>query len=162
MIYQPFDLGDVVEVAGVTGKVDKLTIVSTGLKTPDNQRLIIPNGNVWSGVIRNITCEATRRVDFTFGIGYDDDIAKAEDLLTRLVNGHDLVLEDPEPVVKVHTLNDSSVDFVVRAWVKTGDYWNVYWDLTRAVKERFDAEGISIPYPQQDVHMHQVQSTESA
>ena len=156
LMYRPYDIGDFVEVAGVTGTVDSMSLVSTSIKTPDNQTVIVPNGSIWGGIIKNVTGNDTRRVDMTFGIGYGDDIAKAQDVIMGVLNDHPLVLKDPEPVVKLHELADSSVNFVCRPWSKTSDYWNVYWDVTRAVKERFDAEGISIPYPQQDVHMHQV------
>lgn len=155
LLYKPYDIGDVIEVAGVTGKVTDMSLVSTMLQTPDNQDLTVPNGSIWGGVIRNITANETRRVDMVFGIGYEDDIEKAEGILEELVTGHPLVLADPAPVIKVNELADSSVNFVVRPWTKTGDYWAVKWDLTRQVKLRFDAEGISIPYPQRDVHMHQ-------
>ncbi len=159
LLYRPYDIGDVVTVAGVTGKVDAMSLVSTTLKTPDNQNVVVPNGSIWGGIITNITGNDTRRVDLVFGIGYDDDIGKAQKILEELVASHELVLKDPAPVVKVNELADSSVNFVCRPWTKTSDYWAVYWDLTRAVKERFDAEGISIPFPQQDVHMHQVTTT---
>ena len=122
--------------------------------TIDNQKLVLPNNLIWGGVIRNITAEKTRRVDMTFGISYDDDIPKAERILEKILLDHEKVLEDPEPPVKLHTLGESSVDFVVRPWVLTDDYWNVYWDVTREVKMRFDAEGVSIPFPQRDVHVY--------
>ncbi len=118
----------------------------------------MPNNLIWRGVIRNITAEKTRRVDMTFGISYDDDIPKAERILEKILFDHEKVLEDPEPSVKLHTLGASSVDFVVRPWVRTDDYWDVYWDVTREVKMRFDAEGISIPYPQRDVHLYATDS----
>jgi len=156
LIYRPFDVGDAVSVAGVAGGVESMNLVSTTIKSFDNQRVIVPNGKIWGDVITNITGNDTRRVDMVFGIGYDDDIAKAEGILKEIISKTDLVLPNPEPVIKVHELADSSVNFVVRPWAKTSDYWAVYWDVTRAVKERFDAEGVSIPYPQQDVHMHQV------
>ncbi len=156
LIYRPFDIGDAVSVAGVAGGVESMNLVSTTIKSWDNQRVIVPNGKIWGDVITNITGNDTRRVDMVFGIGYDDDIAKAEGILKEIIGSTDLVLPNPEPVIKVHELADSSVNFIVRPWAKTSDYWAVYWDVTRTVKERFDAEGISIPYPQQDVHMHQV------
>ena len=155
LVYRPYDVGDVIEAGGVMGKVKQMSLVSTTVMTPDNQKLVVPNNKIWGGVIRNVTAQVSRRVDLTFGIGYGDDIAHAERVLREIVEGHELVLKDPEPVIKLHTLGESSVDFVVRPWTKTGDYWNVYWDLTRAVKERFDAEGISIPFPQRDVHLFQ-------
>ena len=156
LFYRPYDVGDVVTAGGVTGSVDAMSLVSTTVKTPDNQRLIVPNSAIWGGVIQNVTANPTRRVDLVFGIGYDDDMAKAEGILAELVEKHDKCLADPAPNIRVHELADSSVNFIVRPWAKTSDYWDVYWDLTRQVKEAFDREGISIPYPQQDVHMHQV------
>jgi small conductance mechanosensitive channel len=161
LFYRPYDIGDMVEVGDTFGKVDNMTIVSTTLRTPDNQKVIVPNNMIWGDVITNVTGTATRRVDLVFGIGYDDDIPKAQSLLEEILSAHELVLKHPEPVVKVHELADSSVNFVARPWVNTGDYWDVYWDITRTVKERFDAAGISIPYPQQDVHMHQVPAAAS-
>jgi small conductance mechanosensitive channel len=153
LAYRPFDVGDLVEVAGVSGKVKDMNLVSTRILTPDSQTLVVPNGKIWGDVIRNVTAQPHRRIDMVFGISYEDDIPKAERLLEEIVSSHAKVLDDPEPVVKVHTLNDSSVDFVVRPWAKTDDYWDVYWDITREVKLRFDREGISIPYPQRDVHL---------
>ena len=156
LIYRPYDVGDVINVAGTLGTVHSMTLVSTTLKLPDNQIVVIPNNAIWGSTITNITGSATRRVDMVFGIGYGDDIAKAEAVLAEILDNHKLVLKDPEPVIKVHELADSSVNFVVRPWVNTSDYFAVYWDVTRSVKERFDAEGISIPFPQQDVYMHTV------
>ncbi len=156
MLFQPFDVGDAVEVAGVSGSVDSVSLVNTTIRSWDNKLIIVPNKSVWGQVITNITGNETRRVDMTFGIGYDDDIEKAQGILEKIVKEHELVLEDPAPVVKMHELADSSVNFVCRPWAKTGDYWSVYWDVTRKVKAEFDANDISIPYPQQDVHMHQV------
>jgi small conductance mechanosensitive channel len=153
LAYRPFDVGDVVEAAGVTGKVKDMNLVSTRILTPDFQTLVVPNGKIWGDVIRNVTAQPIRRVDMVFGISYEDEIPKAERILAEILAAHDKVLDDPEPVVKVHALNDSSVDFVVRPWAKTDDYWDVYWDITREVKLRFDREGISIPYPQRDVHL---------
>ena len=154
LAYQPFDVGDVIEAGGITGKVDKMNLVSTMVLTFDNQLLIVPNKEIWSGVIRNVTHQDKRRVDMTFGIGYSDDISKAEKVLSEIVASHDKVLKDPDPVIRLHTLGDSSVNFVVRPWTKTEDYWEVYWDVTRAVKRRFDEEDISIPFPQRDVHIY--------
>ena len=160
LVYRPFDVGDAIEAAGVTGKVDQMNLVSTMVLTFDNQLLILPNKQVWGGIIRNITNQDKRRVDMTFGIGYSDDIPKAEKVLTDIVVSHEKVLKDPEPVVRLHTLGESSVDFIVRPWSKTEDYWEVYWDVTREVKRRFDEEGISIPFPQRDVHIYQDKSGE--
>ena len=159
LIYRPFDVGDLVDIADTTGKVDAMTIVSTTLKTIDNQIVVLPNNMIWGDKIINITGSDIRRVDMVFGIGYSDDIAKAQKILEEILLNHEATLKDPEPMVKVHELGDSSVNFVVRPWVKTDDYWDVYWDVTRTVKERFDAEGVSIPFPQRDVHMHQVATT---
>ena len=153
LLYRPYDVGDFVSVAGVTGTVKAMNIVSTTIKTPDNQVQMMPNGSIWGGTITNITGSSTRRVDMMFGIGYGDDIQKANTLLMGILEKHEKVLAQPEPVVKVHELADSSVNFVVRPWVETDDYWDVYWDITRQVKERFDAEGVSIPFPQRDLHI---------
>ncbi|KZY62215.1 hypothetical protein A3742_11225 [Oleiphilus sp. HI0071] len=155
LIYRPFDEGNLIETAGVTGIVSKLSLVSTTVLTFDNQSLVIPNSKIWGDVIRNVTAQTTRRVDLVFGIGYSDDIPKAEAVLAGILDEHPKVLKNPEPMIKVHTLNESSVDFIVRPWVATSDYWDVYWDITRTVKQRFDEEGISIPFPQRDVHVYQ-------
>jgi small conductance mechanosensitive channel len=159
LIYRPFDVGDLVDIADTSGTVDAMTIVSTTLKTIDNQIVVLPNNMIWGDKIINITGSDLRRVDMVFGIGYSDDIAKAQSILEDILLKHEAVLKDPEPIVKVHELADSSVNFAVRPWTKTDDYWDVYWDITRSVKERFDAEGVSIPFPQRDVHMHQVSTT---
>ena len=159
LIYRPYDVGDLVDVAGTFGKVDAMTIVSTTLRKPDNQKVVVPNNMIWGDIITNITGTSKRRVDLVFGIGYGDDIAKAQKILEDILANHEAVLKDPEPAVKVHELADSAVNFVVRPWVETDNYWDVYWDITRAVKERFDAEGISIPFPQSDVHLHQTAAT---
>ncbi|MDA0127547.1 mechanosensitive ion channel [Vibrio sp. MarTm2] len=160
LIYRPFDVGDFVFAGGVDGKVSHMSLVNTTIKTFDNQIIIIPNSKIWGDVIKNVTHERVRRVDMVFGIGYSDDLLKAEQVLTDIVTSHPLVLRSPEPNIKVHTLNTSSVDFIVRPWVKTDDYWDVYWDVTKEVKLRFDQEGISIPFPQQDVHLHMVKELE--
>jgi len=159
LIYRPYDVGDFVDVAGTFGNVDAMTIVSTTLRKPDNQKVVVPNNMIWGDIITNITGTSKRRVDLVFGIGYTDDIAKAQKILEEILASHESILKDPEPVVKVHELADSSVNFVVRPWVKTENYWDVYWDITRAVKERFDAEGVSIPFPQRDIHVHQLSTT---
>jgi small conductance mechanosensitive channel len=155
LIYRPFDVGEVISVAGVLGKVESMNLLSTQLRTPDNQLVIVPNNSVWGDVITNITGITQRRVDLVFGIGYGDDIDKAQKILEEIVNGHELVLKEPQAVVKLHELADSSVNYICRPWVKPEDYWNVYWDITREVKRRFDAEGVSIPFPQRDVHLYQ-------
>lgn len=155
LIYRPFDVGDLINAGGVTGKVSHMSLVSTTIMTFDNQRLIVPNNKIWGDTINNITVERNRRVDLVFGIGYSDDIEHAEKVLLDIITKHPKVLKDPEPVVKLHTLGESSVDFVVRPWCQPEDYWDVYWDVTREVKMRFDAEGISIPFPQRDLHIYQ-------
>jgi small conductance mechanosensitive channel len=154
MFYEPFDVGEVVEVAGVSGKVDSMNIVSTTIKTFDNQVLVIPNNSVWNDVIRNKTKSHERRVDLVFGIGYESKIDEAMSILKEVVGSHDKILETPEPTIKVNELADSSVNLICRPWVKTPDYWDVHWDLMQTVKQRFDEAGISIPYPQTDVHFH--------
>ncbi|MEJ2399894.1 MAG: mechanosensitive ion channel family protein [Xanthomonadales bacterium] len=154
MINKPFDVGDLINTNSVLGKVESVSIVSTTVRTIDNQVVILPNSSVWGSIITNVTVSPTRRVDLVFGIGYGDDIDKASSVLERVVRAHPMVLEDPEPVIKVHELADSSVNFVVRPWAETENYWQVYWDLTRQVKQAFDAEGITIPFPQRDVHFY--------
>ncbi|MDV5168386.1 mechanosensitive ion channel family protein [Photobacterium rosenbergii] len=160
LIYRPFDVDDFVEAGGTSGKVSHMSLVSTTIKTFDNQILIVPNSKIWGDTIKNITHEKVRRVDMVFGIGYGDDIEKTEKVLEAILADHPMVLRSPEPTIKLHVLNSSSVDFIVRPWVKTEDYWDVYWDVTREVKMRFDREGISIPFPQQDVHLHMIKKNE--
>jgi small conductance mechanosensitive channel len=162
LFYQPFDVGDAVEAGGVLGTVSHMSIVSTTILTFDNQTLIVPNRKIWGDVIKNINTQNRRRVDLTFGISYRDDIPRAEAVLMEIVKAHPKVLENPEPVVRLHQLADSSVNFIVRPWVMTADYWEVYWDVTRTVKMRFDQEGISIPFPQRDVHVYQESAEGSA
>jgi small conductance mechanosensitive channel len=156
LIYRPYDIGEVVTAAGTTGKVDAMTLVSTTLRLPDNQTVIVPNNSIWGDVITNVTGQSTRRVDMVFGCGYGDDLKKTQELLEDIVKNHSKVHAEPAPVIKLHELADSSVNFVVRPWANTSDYWDVFWDVTRSVKERFDAEGLNIPFPQQEVHMHQL------
>lgn len=155
LIYKPFDVGDFVTAGGVTGKVSHMSLVNTTFKTIDNQVLVVPNNLIWSSVITNVTAQRLRRVDLVFGVSYADDIEKVEKILADVVDTHELILDTPAPVIKLHELADSSVNFVCRPWVKTDDYWDVYWDMLRTVKMRFDKEGVSIPFPQRDVHMIQ-------
>ncbi len=155
LVFRPFRIGDVVTAAGSTGKIAEIGIFTTTMNTFDNQKMIIPNASVTSGTIVNINAYDTRRVDLTASIGYGDDIGKAKSVLERIVAGHDKVLKDPAPTVQLLELGDSSLNFVVRPWVKTEDYWTVYFDVTRAIKEEFDQAGLSIPFPQQDVHLYQ-------
>ncbi|MGL5390221.1 MAG: mechanosensitive ion channel family protein [Shewanella sp.] len=155
LIYRPYDVGDLINAAGVSGRVSHMSLVSTTIKTLDNQRLIIPNNKIWGDTINNITAEDQRRVDMVFGISYSDNIEHAETILKSIVAAHPKVLPTPEPTIRLHTLGESSVDFIVRPCTNPEDYWDVYWDITRQVKLRFDAEGISIPFPQRDVHIYQ-------
>lgn len=156
--FRPFKVGDFIEAAGVSGVVEGIQIFSTQMRTGDNKAIIIPNSGITGGNITNYSAKDTRRVDMVFGIGYDDDIKKAKDILMELITEDERILKDPEPVVAVSELADSSVNFVVRPWVNSADFWGVKFDYTEAVKLRFDKEGISIPYPQQDVHLHKVES----
>ena len=158
LLYRPFDLGDFVNVANVAGKVESMNLLSTQLRTPDNQLLVVPNNSVWGDVITNVTGITQRRVDLMFGIGYGDDIDKAQAILEQIVADHEKVLAEPKPVIKLHELGDSSVNFVCRPWVTPANYWEVYWDITREVKRRFDDQGVSIPFPQRDVHIYQEKS----
>ena len=158
LIYRPFDVGDAVEVGGISGKVDKVSLVSTIIRTPDNKVVLVPNKQVWGQVITNSTASAERRVDMIFGIGYGDDVDRAKEILERILAEHELVLDEPAPTVQLNELGASSVNFICRPWVKTADYWTVYWDVTKQVKKEFDANGISIPFPQQDVYLHRVEA----
>ncbi|MEM1185750.1 MAG: mechanosensitive ion channel family protein [Planctomycetota bacterium] len=153
LVYRPYDVGDVIKGGGVTGKVEAMNLVSTRVSTFDNQVIFVPNNQIWNGDITNITARDTRRVDLIFGIGYADDMAKAEAIILDVITNHEKVLKDPAPVIKVHELADNSVNFIARPWSMTSDYWDVYWDVTRRVKERFDAEGVGIPFPQRDLHI---------
>ena len=159
LFYRPFDVGDTVEAGGVFGKVNQMSLVNTTFLTFDNQTIILPNNMVWAGVIKNVTAQRERRVDLVFGVSYTDDIPKVERILQEIVDTHEKILDNPEPMIKLHELGDSSINFIVRPWVDSDDYWDVYWDLMRTVKIRFDEEGISIPFPQRDVHLFN-QSTE--
>lgn len=153
MVNRPFDEGHYVDVGGVAGTVKSVSIVATTVVTPDNQVIVIPNKNVWGNVITNVTASHTRRVDLVFGISYEDSIPDALRVIEETTKAHPLVLDDPKPVIRVNELADSSVNFICRPWTKTTDYWDVYWDLTQQMKENFDAAGISIPYPQQEMHI---------
>jgi small conductance mechanosensitive channel len=154
LFFRPFDVGDVVDAGGVSGTVDSMNLVSTTIKTFDNKRMVVPNNKVWGDVITNASGVTERRVDMEFGIGYGDDIDQAQAILEGIIKSHPQVLQDPEPTIRMSALADSSVNFIVRPWAKTADYWQVFWDVTREVKKRFDAEGIGIPFPQRDVHLY--------
>ena len=153
LIYRPFDVGDLVEAGGVSGRVNHMSLVNTTILTLDNQTILIPNNKIWGDVIKNVTAQTMRRVDMMFGISYTDDIPKTERVLQEILDSNDKVLDEPEPDIRLHELADSSVNFIVRPWVKMDDYWEVYWNITRSVKMRFDEEEISIPFPQRDVHI---------
>ncbi len=153
IVFRPFKAGDFVEAGGTTGIVENISIFSTMLKTLDNREVIVPNGNIYGSNITNFSARPTRRVDLMFGIGYGDDIRQAKDIMTKLVVEDERILKDPEPQIVVGELGDNSVNFHVRPWVKSADYWDVYFDLTEKVKLAFDEADISIPYPQMDVHM---------
>jgi small conductance mechanosensitive channel len=148
-------VGDFIDAQGYMGTVREIQIFNTILKTPDNKTIIIPNGGLSTSAMTNFSTEAQRRVDFTFGIGYSDDIDKAKAVIERLIAADDRILKDPAHFVAVSELADSSVNFVVRAWVDAANYWGVFFDMTEAVKKAFDKEGISIPFPQSDVHVYQ-------
>ncbi len=153
IIFRPFKVGDFIDAAGVSGSVEEILIFSTKLKSPDNKQLYVPNGSILSGTIVNYSAKDQRRVDLKFGCGYDDDIKKAKALLEEIITSNPLVLSDPAPTIGVLELGDSSVNFAVRPWVNTADYWNAYFQITEDVKQRFDEAGISIPFPQRDVHL---------
>jgi len=152
IIFRPFSDGDFIEAAGVTGVVEQIGIFSITMRTGDNREIIIPNGEVYGGTITNNSRRETRRVDMVFGIGYDDDLLKAKDIIKKILSEDERILADPAPTVAVGELADSSVNFNVRPWCKTADYWGVYGDIHEKIKLTFDAEGISIPYPQMDIH----------
>lgn len=157
LLFKPFKVGDVIEAQGHLGVVKQIQIFNTILTTGDNRVVIIPNGPLSNGSLVNINQESTRRIDFSFGIGYGDDIDKTKAVLEGLVAAETRILKDPAHLIVVEALADSSVNFKVRVWVNTADYWGVNFAMIEAVKKAFDAEGISIPFPQQDVHMHTVQ-----
>jgi len=153
IIFRPFTKGDFVEAGGAMGVIDKISIFTTTLTTPDNKEVIVPNGAIIGGNITNFSARATRRVDMVFGISYDDDLLKAKKLLQEIIDADPRVLKEPAPVIALGALNDSSVDFLVRPWARSEDYWSLLWDTTEKVKLKFDEAGISIPYPQMDVHL---------
>lgn len=155
VIFKPFKVGDFIQAQGFMGTVREIQIFNTILKTPDNKTIIIPNGGLSTGPMTNFSAEQQRRVDFTFGIGYGDDIDKARNVIKGLIAADERILKDPEPFIAVSALGDSSVDFAVRVWVDAANYWGVFFDMTENVKKAFDKEGVSIPFPQRDVHIYQ-------
>jgi len=156
LVFRPFKAGDFVEAAGVAGVIEGISIFSTTMRTGDNKEMIIPNGAIYSGIITNVSAKDTRRIDMIVGIGYDDDIRKAKDTIWEILNADDRILKNPEPLVAVAELADSSVNFVVRPWVKSADFWAVQFEFNENLKLTFDKKGISIPYPQMDIHTHKV------
>ena len=157
LLFKPYKVGDYIEAQGYAGSVHSIQIFNTILKTPDNKTIIIPNGAISGGSITNYSVEATRRVDMVFGIGYDDDINKAKMILNRIITSDTRILKEPASMVVLSELADSSVNFTVRVWCNSADYWGIYFDMHERVKTEFDREGISIPYPQRDVHLHNAQ-----
>lgn len=155
ILFKPFTNGDFVEAAGVAGIIEYIRIFNTVMRTGDNREITVPNSHIYSGIITNYSARDSRRIDLVIGIGYDDNIGKAKTLIEDIISKDERVLKDPEPTIMVLELGESSVDIAVRPWVKTGDYWGVRADLLQTIKETFDAEGISIPYPQRDLHMIQ-------
>lgn len=154
LLFKPFKVGDVITAQGYTGSVFEIQIFNTILKTPDNKHIIIPNGGLATGSMINFSKEETRRVDWTFGIGYGDSTEKAREVMGRLISEDQRILGDPAPFMAVSELGDSSVNFVVRVWVKSGDYWGVFFDMNEKVYNEFAKEGLNIPFPQMDVHVH--------
>jgi small conductance mechanosensitive channel len=154
LIFKPFRIGNFIEAQGYLGTVKEIQIFNTVLLTPDNKTVIIPNAPLSTGTMVNFSAEPQRRVDFTFGIGYNDDIDKAKLVLNELINADERILKEPASFVAVSELADSSVNFVVRVWVKGENYWPVFFDMNENVKKEFDKQGISIPFPQQDVHIY--------
>lgn len=155
LMFRPYKVGDYITAQGVSGTVTDIQIFNTILKTPDNVRIIVPNGPMSSGIITNFSAEETRRLDFVFGIGYGDDVKQAREIIMSIMKDEVLIFDDPEPQVLLSNLGDSSVDLTVRTWVNAGDYWPLKFELTEKVKAAFDREGISIPFPQRDVHLYQ-------
>ena len=155
ILFRPFKVGDFIDAAGVAGTVEAIELFTTRMVSPDNKTIIIPNSKLTGDNIVNFSTKGTRRADMVFGIGYDDDIDKARGIITDVLSNDERVLKDPPLQVAVSELADSSVNFVARAWVNAGDYWGVVFDVTEAVKKRFDAEGVNIPFPQRDVHLYE-------
>lgn len=156
LMFRPFKAGDYVEAAGVGGMVEKISIFTTILRTPDNKEVTVPNGLIYRDSITNYSTRDTRRVDMIFNISYGDDIKKAREIISAALKTDERILPEPEPTIVVGALSDSSVDFWVRPWVNTSDYWPVKWDLTEKIKIDFDQNGITIPFPQMDLHLDKV------
>lgn len=155
LMFKPFKAGDVIDAQGYVGSVSEIQIFNTILKTPDNKTIIIPNGGLSTGSMTNYSTEGRRRVDWTIGVGYGDDLDKARQVIKKLCDDDSRILKDPEVFIAVSELADSSVNFTVRAWVESGDYWGVFFEMNENVYKTFDREGLNIPYPQMDVHVNQ-------
>jgi len=155
ILFRPFKIGDVIEAGGVLGVVEEIGVLATIMKSPDNKKIIVPNSEIMGGTITNITANPIRRIDLTFGVAYEDDVDKAKAVLMDEIKKNPKVLSDPAPQVELFELADSSVNFVVRPWVKTADWWSTRCELMMALKKRVDEEGLSIPFPQRDVHLRQ-------
>jgi small conductance mechanosensitive channel len=156
VLFRPYRVGDFVEAAGVAGTIEQVQILTTILKTPDNKQIIVPNSQIMDSIITNYSAKDTRRVDMVVGVSYEDDLDKVHKVLRELVAAEERILDDPACTIAVSELADSSVNFVVRPWVRAEDYWGVHFDMTEAIKKRFDQEGITFPFPQQDVYLHKV------
>ena len=155
VLFRPYKVGDFIEAAGINASVEQVQILTTVLKTGDNKQVIVPNSQIMDSVITNYSANDTRRVDMVVGVSYDDDLDKVRSTIQELVAADERIMAEPACTIAVSALADSSVNFVVRPWVKTSDYWGVMFDLTEAIKKRFDKDGISFPFPQQDVHLYQ-------
>ena len=153
IMFKPFKIGDFINAGGSAGVVERIQIFNTIMRTGDNQEIIVPNSHIYGGSITNVSARETRRIDLVIGIGYDDNIGKAKQLITDIITNNSLILTDPAPTIMVLDLGESCIDIAVRPWVKTGDYWAVRAEMLQTIKETFDEQGISIPYPQRDVHM---------
>jgi small conductance mechanosensitive channel len=162
VLFKPFKVGDFIEAAGSAGVVEQLRIFNTVMRTGDNREITIPNSQIYGGTIINFNARDTRRIDLVFGIGYDDDLKQAKALIEKTMADDERILKDPEPVVMLLELADSSVNFAVRPWVNASDYWVVRADLLESLKLKCDAEGISIPYPQRDIHVYQENNNNKA
>ncbi len=160
ILFRPFKAGDYIEAGGTAGVVEEVRMFATMLRTGDNRAVIVPNSQIYDGTITNYSTKPTRRIDLVFGIGYDDDIAKAKQIMADILQQDERILDDPPPAIAMAELGDSSVNFNVRPWVNSGDYWPVRADLLEKIKLAFDANGISIPYPQRDVHLYQIEQTD--
>ena len=161
IIFRPFKVGDYIEAGGTAGTVNEITVFTTLLTTPDNRVIIVPNAKITGDNIVNYSAKDKRRMDLIFGVGYGDNLQKVKDVFNDVLLGESRVLKDPAPTIGVLELADSSVNFAVRPWVQTGDYWPVLFDLKEAIKKRFDEEGISIPFPQRDVHLYELKNEEA-